>query len=241
MTTQRILSIVLAGVLLVPGSPVSSESPELGKLAERQGKKVVWKSPPTPQQAMLEGQDVIQKMRAETGEKSGARFKIRTEGAVRMGENSRFTFEDALFGPTGLLEKLDLGIEWGMFRFSFVHRPTATASVQPVSREVRIKVSPKLGAPGPVIQLYGTDVYIHVARRGGATTVYVAEGAAEVTGSEGTVRVEEGYWTYVLPGRPPLEPRVLDQELRPDASRPLDDWQLPGPLRLDRVRLDVPR
>jgi len=246
MAHPKFLSILIAGVFLLSGSTASGADSGFGKLAERQGKELVWKTPPEQSTSeMKRGDDVVNKLHAETGEESGARFTIRKEGSVLMGSKSRFTFKNALFGPTGLLRELDLGIQWGIFRFSFVPTPlTPPKPDKAENREVRIKVSPTLGAEGPEIQLYGTDVYVEVeGEKGeiGATTVYVAEGAAAVTGSGETVRVEAGHWTYVPWGKPPLSPRPLDPELWLGGGRPPDDWQLSGPLWIDLFRrLDVP-
>jgi hypothetical protein len=96
----------------------------------------------------------------------------------------------------------------------------------------------QINTPGGWIKLYGTDAYIRVDRQSGATTLYVAEGAAVVAG----VLVEESHWTYVPPGRPPLTPRPLP-EPRPDGGdiRFPDEWDRPEPRWLDLIRLDLPK
>lgn len=238
MRSLRPLALLFVSALLLSGP---AETAELGRLAKKE--KIVRGSlREEPFKDLHEKDPVQDSLNVETGKQSGAKFTIgRRQGGLAMGPESRFQFLGSRFDADGFrIDKLDLGIQWGIFRFNFAPPPRDVKTVLGTAPGVV-----RIETPAGPIELYGTDVYVQVEGKegeSGATTVYVAEGAVAVTGGGETVRVEAGHWTYVLPGRPPLNPRPLDPGLRPDGGRPPDEWQLSGPLWIDLFRrLDVPQ
>lgn len=237
----------LRGLFLVPlilfALPATgAEEVGLGELAQKV--KLVWEQPRDgARKEMPEGAEVREEHKVDTGKRSGARFSIHQRKAgLLMGPESSFRFKRGRFDEQGFL-KADLGIQWGIFRYFALPPPKQAKTVQLKVGERTVWVAPgevQIETPGDTIHLYGTDVYIHVDRKSGATTLYVAEGTAVVAG----VVVEEKHWTYFRPGQPPLPPRPWVPKAVPDGGAALgvpDDWLFPGPLLIDLSRLDLPK
>jgi hypothetical protein len=215
---------------------------DLGQLAQKI--RIVTKTPNNQPAADMKVNDpVIVPMQVDTGKSSGAKFAIgSTQGAVIMGSKSRFRFRDGLFDATGLLlDKLDLEIEWGKFRFDFA--PPLKGSRTVLGNhpgEVKIKTK-----SGYEISLYGTDVYLR-AEKNGVTTLVVIEGSARVKKLdtqevEGKL-IEAGFWTTFGPNQRPIDPVPIQPNW---ASQP--PWsvapEIPDPALLDlrSPRLDLPK
>lgn len=220
---------------LLAGFAAAAPAQDLGKLTRKV--RVVKKALPGQQaEEMREKEPVKVRMQVETGKDSGASFAIgRTQGAVTMGPESRFRFKEGRFDPAGLLTHMDFEIEWGKFRFVFAPRIKGPTQLGNLPGEVVIKT------PTRSIHLYGTDVYLSVDRDGN-TTVYVAEGAADVGELGEAVRVEAGEWTTFGPGQPPQPPARVDSDPTKSIFRG-GAPEIPGPvlLEVDSPRLDLPK
>jgi hypothetical protein len=243
---MRLFPVV--ALLLACALPVSGAQP-LGMLAQKV--RQVWEQPEgEARREMREKSPVKEEHGVDTGKRSAASFSIHQRKAgLLMGPESSFRFKRGRFDEKGFLKKLDLGIQWGIFRYFALPPPKEAKTVPLKVGERTVWVAPsevQIETPGGTIHLYGTDVYIHVDRKSGATTLYVAEGVAVVEGTEQGERalVEEGYWTYFRPGQPPLTPRRWEPKTTPAGAAEhafLDDWLHSGPRLLDLSRLDLPR
>jgi len=108
----------------------------------------------------------------------------------------------------------------------------------------------QIQTPAGILDLHGTAVCLRVAPDG-TTVVAVLEGSVTVTApGGGQVRVDQGLWTELAPGQPPLPPSPLDPRigtLSPQAGGPAfsnpAETQIPDPPMLDLERLasDLPK
>jgi len=236
MRLSCLLSLLALAASLFP-NPAGASG--LGELAKKE-RTVKGNLPNEPPKNMQEKDPVRDSLNVETKERSGAMFTIGLlQGGLIMGPESNFQFLGSQFDEKALVvEKLDLGIQWGIFRFYFAPPPKGTPRVLGAAPgEVRIKT------PAGLVQLYGTDVYIRVERQGGATTVSVAEVYVKVAGSGREGTVEKGQWLYVPPGKPPGDPEPWPPGPGPGDGDPRphfpEFWQPPEPPRL-LIRLDLP-
>lgn len=230
-------------VFLLAGIPRVSSEQELGRLADKapRDSAVVRKTLPDQVAKDMNRTDPVEvKAQVDTDENSGASFAMgpmkKPQGSVTMGPDSRFRFREGLFDPaTGLLTKLDFEINWGRFRFAIVPPLKGSTRLGNLTGEVVIKT------PTRSVHLLGTDVYITVDRNG-ATTVYVAEGSADVGEPGEAVRVEAGEWTTFGPGQPPQPPTRVDSDPTKRVFRG-GAPEIPGPalLDIDSSRLDLPK
>ena len=234
-------SIPLVALLLACALPVSGAQ-ALGQLAQKV--RLVWEKPAgEARREMREKSPVKEEHGVDTGKRSAASFSIHQRKAgLLMGPESSFRFKRGRFDEQGFLKELDLGIQWGIFRYFALPPPKEAKTVPLKVGERTVWVAPgevQIETPGDTIHLYGTDVYIHVDRKSGATTLYVAEGVAVVAG----VVVEQGHWTYIRPEGLPLPPRPWVPRLGPDAGTIQfpDAWDRPEPRLLDLSRLDLPK
>jgi hypothetical protein len=210
----------------------------------------VWEEPKgKARREMCKESPVNEGHKVETGKDAGAWFALcNVQDGLVMGPESEFEFLRRRCDEDGFVVRwLDLSIQWGIFRYFALPPPkdTKTVLLKVDSREIWVAPGEvQINTPGGWIKLYGTDAYIHVDRKSGATTLYVAEGVAVVEGTEQGERVlvEEDHWTQFRPGQPPLPPRPLP-EPRPDGGgvRFPDDWDRPEPRWLDLGRLDLPK
>jgi len=132
-------------------------------------------------------------------------------GALIMGPNSRVVFERWVIEQATRPE-LTLRAQLGEFLAFFMPRPRGLA-------EGKVQIV----TPTATIELHGTAVCLRVAPDG-TTAVAVLEGEVMVHGAAaGAVRVPQGSWTDVAPGRPPRPPSLLGASigtLSPQAGGP---------------------
>jgi hypothetical protein len=233
-------------LMLLLGAEGLAAAP-LGKLVLKK-QQVYGTLPSRPAVELEEGKsEAVDGLLVETWKKSAAKFALgRATASLTVGPESRFTFRPGLFSPEGELAGFDFFIEWGKFRWAAVPKLAGEAP------QTELGAAPHqvhMETPAGKVDLYGTDVYIMVDRASGATAVYVAEGAAELTSAGGTVRVEEGSWTSMTAGAPPLQPIPLDPSvwaLSPEAGGPAfrlgPDLLIGDPLLdLRDPRLELPK
>ena len=86
--------------------------------------------------------------------------------------------------------------------------------VTKIKKRLGSEPSFRMGTPTAVITVRGTEFLTDVDKKG-KTEVYVYEGVVEVAGllpGSRSVLVRPGFWTDVLPHRPPREPSPIDRD-----------------------------
>jgi len=142
----------------------------------------------------------------------GAPATAPLRGALIMGPNSRVVFDRWLIEQVTQPE-MTLRALLGEFLVYFMPRPQGLA-----------KGKVQIVTPTATIELHGTAVCLRVAPDG-TTEVAVLEGEVTVRGAGGAsqVRLPQGSWTAIAPGRPPRPPSPVSSRtgtLSPQAGGP---------------------
>jgi hypothetical protein len=203
------------GAVAAPTSPRA-----LGQLALKCN-QVEGQLPSQNPEPMRIGQEAIENLQVTTKETSTARFALgNAMAALIMGPQSQFRFRPGLFSSKGEVNRFDFWIEFGKFRWAATPKwadETPKTVLGWAPHQVHIET------PSAKIDLYGTDVYLTVDPTTKATTVYVAEGSAAVTGAGQKIMVNAGELTFVSLDTPPLPATPFDpatQSLSSQAGGP---------------------
>lgn len=163
---------------------------------------------------------------------AGAAAPSALRGALIMGPNSRVVFDRWLIEQVTQPE-MTLRALLGEYLVYIMPRPRGLAA-----GKVQIVT------PTATIELHGTAVCLRVAPDG-TTEVAVLEGEVTVRGAAGAspVRVPQGSWTAIAPGRSPRPPSPLSSRtgtLSPEAGGPA--FTMPAEvLVMDPPHLDLGR
>ncbi|MFZ2007010.1 MAG: FecR domain-containing protein [Stellaceae bacterium] len=136
------------------------------------------------------GIDVQANESVETATASATRLVFQDNTQLEVGPSSQVTLDKFVFDPDPSKSQVALSIARGAARF-------VTGSLP--------KPDYELHTPAASIGIRGTILDIDVAP-GGASTVYVEQGIALVTGGGHTVELHAGQSTQVLPGQTPGNP-----------------------------------